>query len=89
MTFEDVGKTVDNLMNNIDSAEQSINKILDSTSVISDNISHLSATGEEVAAASTEGLRVSDTTVESMKNCKAILHNIYLLAEDLKSSVDN
>ena len=44
VTFEDVGKTVDNLMNNIDSAEQSINKILDSTSVISDNISHLSAT---------------------------------------------
>ena len=89
VTFEDVGKTVDNLMNNIDSAEQSINKILDSTSVISDNISHLSATGEEVAAASTEGLKVSDTTVESMKNCKNILHNIYLLAEDLKSSVDN
>ena len=51
--FEGRGrKTVDNLMNNIDSAEQSINKILDSTSVISDNISHLSATGEEVAAAS-------------------------------------
>lgn len=89
VTFEDVGKTVDNLMNNIDSAEQSINKILDSTSVISDNISHLSATGEEVAAASTEGLKVSDITVESMKNCKNILHNIYLLAEDLKSSVDN
>ena len=89
MTFEDVGKTVDNLMNNIHSAEQSINKILDSTSVISDNISHLSATGEEVAAASTEGLKVSDTTVESMKNCKNILHNIYLFAEDLKSSVDN
>ena len=89
VTFEDVGKTVDNLMNNIHSAEQSINKILDSTSVISDNISHLSATGEEVAAASTEGLKVSDTTVESMKNYKNILHNIYLLAEDLKSSVDN
>ena len=88
VTFEDVGKTVDNLMNNIDSAEQSINKILDSTSVISDNISHLSATGEEVAAASTEGLRVSDTTVESMKNCKTILHNIYLLAEDLKRSTE-
>ena len=89
LSEQDVGKTVDNLMNNIDSAEQSINKILDSTSVISDNISHLSATGEEVAAASTEGLKVSDTTVESMKNCKNILHNIYLLAEDLKSSVDN
>ena len=51
-------------------AEQSINKILESTSVIADNISHLSATGEEIAAASAEGIKVSDSTVESMKECK-------------------
>lgn len=83
-TFEDVGETVDNLMANIQIAEQSINRILESTSVISDNISHLSATGEEVAASSTEGLRVADTTVESMKNCKTVLNNIYQLAEGLR-----
>jgi len=35
-------------MGNIDVAEQSIQKILDATGVISDNITHLSATGEEV-----------------------------------------
>ncbi len=34
-------------MGNIDVAEQSIQKILDATGVISDNITHLSATGEE------------------------------------------
>ena len=73
-------------MASIHVAEQSINRILDSTSVISDNISHLSATGEEVAAASTEGLRVSDSTVESMKSCKQILNNIYELADELKNS---
>jgi methyl-accepting chemotaxis protein len=66
---------------------QDLQEILNSTSVISDNITHLSATGEEVAAASTEGMRVTAETVESMKKCKEILNNIYLLAEDLKSSV--
>lgn len=54
-TFVEVGNTMDVLMSSIHVAEQSINKILDSTSVISDNISHLSATGEEVAAASAGG----------------------------------
>ena len=43
-------------MKDINVAEESIKKILDSTTVISDNITHLSATGEEVAASSTEGL---------------------------------
>lgn len=87
-TFVEVGNTVDELMSSIHIAEKSINKILDSTTVISDNISHLSATGEEVAAASTEGMKVSDSTVESMKNCKAILNNIYELANELKASVE-
>lgn len=85
--FGDVGKNVETLLANIHTAEQSIQEILNSTSVISDNITHLSATGEEVAAASTEGMRVTAETVESMKKCKEILNNIYLLAEDLKSSV--
>lgn len=85
--FWDVGKNVETLLANIHTAEQSIQEILNSTSAISDNITHLSATGEEVAAASTEGMRVTAETVESMKKCKEILNNIYLLAEDLKNSV--
>ena len=87
-TFGEVGRTVDNLMSGIHIAEQSINKILESTSVIADNISHLSATGEEIAAASAEGIKVSDSTVESMKECKVILNNIYELANELKVSVE-
>ena len=87
-TFVEVGNTMDVLMSSIHVAEQSINKILDSTSVISDNISHLSATGEEVAAASAEGIKVSDSTVEGMKDCKIILNNIYELANELKASVE-
>ena len=83
-----MGEAVELLMKDINVAEESIKKILDSTTVISDNITHLSATGEEVAASSTEGLRMADTTVESMAKCKKVLENIYMLADDLKNSVE-
>ena len=86
--FNAMGEAVGLLMKDINVAEESIKKILDSTTVISDNITHLSATGEEVAASSTEGLRMADTTVESMAKCKKVLENIYMLADDLKNSVE-
>lgn len=81
--FGRVGDEVTALTRNINEAEESIQKILDATGVISDNITHLSATGEEVAASSTEGLRMADSTVEDMKNCREILSSIYELAKDL------
>lgn len=68
--FGNVGETVERLMEDIHTAEENIQKILDATNVISDNITHLSATGEEVAASSTEGLRMADSTVDNMKGCK-------------------
>ena len=46
--FGNVGETVEHLMEDIHTAEENIQKILDATNVISDNITHLSATGEEV-----------------------------------------
>ena len=82
--FGNVGETVERLMEDIHTAEENIQKILDATNVISDNITHLSATGEEVAASSTEGLRMADSTVDNMKGCKKVLENIYMLAEDMK-----
>lgn len=87
--FGNVGETVERLMEDIHTAEENIQKILDSTNVISDNITHLSATGEEVAASSTEGLRMADSTVDNMKGCKKVLENIYMLAEDMKDSVEH
>ena len=87
--FGNVGETVERLMEDIHTAEENIQKILDATNVISDNITHLSATGEEVAASSTEGLRMADSTVDNMKGCKKVLENIYILAEDLKDSVEH
>lgn len=85
--FEKVNEEVEELAKNIRSSEIVVGDILKSTGVISDNITHLSATSEEVAASSNEGLRTSETTVTDMKECKRILESIYELAKDLKQSI--
>jgi len=82
--FESVNREVTELSSYIEDTEQIIKGILQSTATISDNITHLSATSEEVAASSTEGLRTSEATVEDMAKTKEILENIYQLAQALK-----
>lgn len=82
--FERVNSEVTELSSYIVETERIIEGILQSTATISDNISHLSATSEEVAASSTEGLRTSEATVEDMAKTKEILENIYQLAQALK-----
>ncbi len=39
---------------------------------------------EEAAASSSEGMKVTETTVQDMKTCKEILEGIYALTKDLK-----
>ena len=58
---------------------------LNSTDTISQSISNLSATGEEIAASSTEGLQTAEHAVEAMKKTKEIIDATYLLAQDLES----
>ncbi len=84
--FEKINEGVSELTKNIDNTERVIKEILRSTGVISENITHLSATSQEVAASSTEGLKTSETTVEDMKACKKILQEIYALAQELQQS---
>lgn len=85
--FEKVDEEVTELVENIKQTEQIIGGILASTGTISDNISQLSATSEEVAASSTESLRAFETTVKDMEKTKEILENIFMLAQDLKQSI--
>ena len=82
--FEDINEEMLRLSQNIQETEESMKVIVESTGIISDNISQLSASSEEVAAASSEGLKTSENAVENMNKCKAILESICLLAQDLK-----
>ena len=82
--YNDINAEMKELASNIRSVEQSMKAILSSADQISDNITHLSATSEEVAAASTEGLRTSIVSVECMGKCSEALTGIYELAQQLK-----
>lgn len=82
--FDRITRGVDNLSDNINNTERVIKGILQSTGVISENITSLSATSEEVAASSTEGLKNTEATVEDMRRCREIIEQIYALSQQLQ-----
>lgn len=86
--FERIDEGVEELTRNVEATEKVIKDILQSTGIISENITQLSATSEEVAASSTEGMKTSETTVSAMKQCRKILESIYAMAQDLQSSAE-
>lgn len=81
--FEIIKSGVNDLLTSIETTESVISDIVESTNVISENITNLSATSEEVAACSTEGLKTSENTVDEMKLCKELLQKIYELSQQL------
>lgn len=85
--FEKVKKEVRELADNIENTERIIAGILESTTTISDSISQLSATSEEVAASSTESLNTFEVTARDMKETQDILESIFALAQELKESI--
>jgi len=86
--FEDINSEMKELAAKIGNTEKSMQSIFSSTEAISDSISQLSATSEEVAASSTEGVRASEASVEHMDQCNVLLQNIYGLAQELKESAE-
>ena len=82
--FAAVDEEVQNMAANVRESEKIIVGILESTNVISDDISQLSASSEEVAASSMEGLRTSEATVQDMQACKEMLEKIMNLAKQLQ-----
>ena len=59
-------------------------EIINATETISDNISQLSATSEQVAAASAQGAESSVGAVTAMTEFTNALREIYSLAEQLQ-----
>lgn len=82
--FAAVNDEVQNMVEGVKESEKIMAGILDSTNAISDDISQLSATSEEVAASSMEGLRTSEATVQAMQSCREMLEKILALAKQLQ-----
>lgn len=85
--FQMIDNDVAELIDVIKKTEVNMEQVIKSTGIISENITHLSASSEEVAASSTEGLRHSSEAVEEMNEFVAVLEEIYNLAKELKSYV--
>lgn len=86
--FDEVEKEVLELISNINQMNDIMRETVESSGVISDNISQLSASSEEVASSSSEGLDHSQITVSEVQKCKEIFHSIYELAMDLQRSLE-
>ena len=82
--FQVINSEVAELIEVINKTEDNMKQIIASTGVISENITQLSASSEEVAASSSEGLKHSGMAVEQMDKFVEILEGIYQLAKELK-----
>lgn len=86
--FAEVETKVDGLVNNISQMSNIMTETVDSANVIFDNVSQLSATSEEIASSSNEGLNNSEITVTEVGKCKEIFDAIYSLAQELQHSLE-
>lgn len=83
--FGIIERNVKNLINGIQATEKIMKDIVGATSIISDNISQLSATSEEVFASSAEGVQQSELSVNKMQEFEDVLKEIKELARQLET----
>ena len=83
--FEQVEEEARKLSARAEKVKVGTEQTLASADVIYDHISQLSATSEEVAAASNEGLEASRVTMKELQRCKEIFESIYKLAKQLQN----
>lgn len=82
--FEAINQEINSLTTIINDIEGVIRGIITSTDTITEHISHLSATSEEIAASSEEGVRISDESSVKMNNLVDVIESTYELAKELK-----
>ena len=85
--FNQINDNVTNLIEHFGKFGESIAAITQATSVINDSIANLSATSEEIASLSNEGVRATGQAVESFETFNEVLSGIHREAEKL-SKVD-
>lgn len=85
--FVKINEDVSVLTEKINRTEMAIRDIVDSSTVISDNITQLSATSEEVAASSEEGIKTSGVMMDAVSECRVLLEKINDMTQKL-SNID-
>ena len=83
--FDTIDCSVMQLMENINDFRRVIADITHASVVIADGITELSANSQEVAAAADDGTHMMTKAVDDMNQVKAILDEIYDMAQKLKN----
>lgn len=83
-SFENIEREVNSLIYNIQQTEVVMKEILRATGVINENISQLSASSEEVAATSEEGVNTSADAVKNLHRVTGELEQIVVLSKKLQ-----
>ena len=83
-SFENIEREVNLLIQNINNTESVMKEILRATGVINENIGQLSASSEEVAATSEEGVNASKSAVENLQRVTGELEQIVDLSKKLQ-----
>ena len=83
--FDEIDGGVNQLMNAINGFKRVVDNITDASVIIADGVTELSTNSEEVAAVSNGGMRIMTKAVDDMNQVKAVLADIYALAENLRN----
>lgn len=86
--FTDINGKVQTLHEDAAHMSHMLENIIESNTVISDNISHLSATSEEISASSSECLSYSDNSMAALQEMNELLSEIYKIAEEMRQCAE-
>ncbi len=87
--FDSINDNVKDMLDRFADIQRGMQSIAASTTEINDGISNLSATSQEVAALSSDGVRSADQAVSRFDDFKAILLEIFQQANKLKDMQTN
>ncbi len=86
--FDSISMEIDKLYEQATDMNGLVADIVVANTAISDSISQLSATSEEVSAASTEGMSLSENAMTVLKKVNELLGEIYAIAENLNKCAE-
>lgn len=79
----DIQNNSDALNGNVTRVSQAVEEVVVANTAISDSISNLSATSQEVAASTESSLSLSDSSMNAMKEMNELLNEIYEISENM------
>lgn len=79
----DIQHNSDALNGNVTRVSQAVEEVVVANTAISDSISNLSATSQEVAASTESSLALSDSSMNALKEMNELLNEIYEISENM------